>query len=174
MSTVASQPKTLMRWEEWVGGWWVDEWVVVGWWVTIQRIMPLHGSILQVGTCQILSLVENPRWSRVWQQHCTNIVQILVKYWSNIGQIFLKFCIHNVKILLINFAFYSIKILETTEIAKRGNRHWWGDQHWGGGALKHGSFKHVVHSWSHFLHHFKSSFSQKKDDNYDNSYKLVA
>ena len=120
LSTVASQPKTLMRWEEWVGGWWVGEWVVVGWWVTIQRIMPLHGSILQVGTCQILSLVENPRWSRVWQQHCTNI-----------GQIFLKFCIHNVKILLINFAFYSIKILETTEIAKRGNRHWWGDQHWG-------------------------------------------
>ena len=25
------------------------------------------GSILQVGTCQILSLAENPRWSRVWQ-----------------------------------------------------------------------------------------------------------
>ena len=44
------------------------------------------------------------------------------QYWSNIGQIFLKFCIHIVKILLINFAFY-IKILETTEIAKRGNRH---------------------------------------------------
>ena len=32
-----------------------------------QIIMPLHGSILQVGTCQILSLAENPRWSRVWQ-----------------------------------------------------------------------------------------------------------
>ena len=31
-------------------------------------IMPLRGSILQVGTCQILSLAENPRWSRVWQQ----------------------------------------------------------------------------------------------------------
>ena len=81
-----------MRWEEWVGGWWVGEWVVVGWWVTIQRIMPLHGSILQVGTCQILSLVENPRWSRVWQQHCTNIGQILVKYWSNISQILHTYC----------------------------------------------------------------------------------
>ena len=33
-----------------------------------QKIMPLRGSILQVGTCQILSLAENPRWSRVWQQ----------------------------------------------------------------------------------------------------------
>ena len=33
----------------------------------LQEIMPLRGSILQVGTCQILSLAENPRWSRVWQ-----------------------------------------------------------------------------------------------------------
>ena len=40
---------------------------VGGGWVTIQIIMPLRGSILQVGTCQILSLAENPRWSRVWQ-----------------------------------------------------------------------------------------------------------
>ena len=31
------------------------------------RIMPLRGSILQAGTCQIFSLAENPRWSRVWQ-----------------------------------------------------------------------------------------------------------
>ena len=30
-------------------------------------IIPLRGSILQVGTCQILSLAKNPRWSRVWQ-----------------------------------------------------------------------------------------------------------
>ena len=29
--------------------------------------MPRCGSILQAGTCQILSLAENPRWSRVWQ-----------------------------------------------------------------------------------------------------------
>ena len=41
--------------------------VVGAGWITIQRIMPLCGSILQVGTCQILSLAENPRWSRVWQ-----------------------------------------------------------------------------------------------------------
>ena len=31
------------------------------------RIMPHCGSILQAGTCQIFSLAENPRWSRVWQ-----------------------------------------------------------------------------------------------------------
>ena len=30
-------------------------------------ILPLRGSILQAGTCQILSLAENPRWSRVWK-----------------------------------------------------------------------------------------------------------
>ena len=29
--------------------------------------MPLHGSILQAGTCKIFSLAENPRWSQVWQ-----------------------------------------------------------------------------------------------------------
>ena len=29
---------------------------VGGWWITIWRIMPLRGSILQVGTCQTLSL----------------------------------------------------------------------------------------------------------------------
>ena len=33
----------------------------------LQIIMPRCGSILQAGTCQILSLAENPRWSRVWQ-----------------------------------------------------------------------------------------------------------
>ena len=43
-------------------------WWWVGGWVTIRIIMPLRGSILQVGTCQIFSLAENPRWSRVWQQ----------------------------------------------------------------------------------------------------------
>ena len=39
----------------WAGGWF------------FQEILPLRGSILQAGTCQILSLAENPRWSRVWQ-----------------------------------------------------------------------------------------------------------
>ena len=34
----------------------------------LQEIIPLRGSILQVGTCQIFSLAENPRWSRVWQK----------------------------------------------------------------------------------------------------------
>ena len=33
----------------------------------LQKIIPLRGSILQVETCQIFSLAENPRWSRVWQ-----------------------------------------------------------------------------------------------------------
>ena len=32
-----------------------------------QEMIPLRGSILQAETCQILSLAENPRWSRVWQ-----------------------------------------------------------------------------------------------------------
>ena len=31
------------------------------------KIMPRCGSILQAGTCHILRLAENPRWSRVWQ-----------------------------------------------------------------------------------------------------------
>ena len=42
-------------------------WSVGGWF--FQEVIPLRGSILQAGTCQILSLAENPRWSRVWQQH---------------------------------------------------------------------------------------------------------
>ena len=33
----------------------------------LQEIIPLCGSILQAGTCQIFSLAEDPRWSRVWQ-----------------------------------------------------------------------------------------------------------
>ena len=27
-----------------------------------------HKAILQIETCQILSVIENSRWSRVWQQ----------------------------------------------------------------------------------------------------------
>ena len=46
-----------------VGGW------VGGWVANTYIVMPLRGSILQVGTCQILSLAENPRWSRVWQKY---------------------------------------------------------------------------------------------------------
>ena len=38
--------------------------LLVGGWF-LQKIKPLCGSILQVGTCQILSLAENPRWSQV-------------------------------------------------------------------------------------------------------------
>ena len=36
-------------------------------------IVPLCGSIMQAETCQILSLAENPRWSRVWQKPCNRI-----------------------------------------------------------------------------------------------------
>jgi len=43
-----------------VGGWGVGG--------PSQEIIPLRGSILQAETCQILSLAENPRWSRVWQK----------------------------------------------------------------------------------------------------------
>ena len=35
---------------------------IVGGWF-FQEILPLCGSILQAGTCQIFSLAENPRWS---------------------------------------------------------------------------------------------------------------
>ena len=38
-----------------------------GWVGGVKKIMPRCGSILQAGTCQILSLAEYPRWSRVWQ-----------------------------------------------------------------------------------------------------------
>ena len=39
-----------------------------GWWLAQSVfIVPLCGSILQAETCQILSLAEYPRWSRVWQ-----------------------------------------------------------------------------------------------------------
>ena len=43
-----------------VGGGWVGG--------LLKKIMPRCGSILQTGTCQILSIAENPRWSRVWQK----------------------------------------------------------------------------------------------------------
>ena len=39
----------------WSGGWF------------LQEIIPLRGSILQVGTCQIFSWAENQRWRWVWQ-----------------------------------------------------------------------------------------------------------
>ena len=40
-----------------------------------QIIMPLRGSVLQAETCQISSLAENPRWSRVWQYCYGSILQ---------------------------------------------------------------------------------------------------
>ena len=42
-----------------VGGWGVGGWAGG----PGQEIIPLRGSILQAGTCQILGLAENPRWS---------------------------------------------------------------------------------------------------------------
>ena len=36
-------------------------------------IMLRCGSILQAGTCQILSLAENTRWSRVWQYQGSSV-----------------------------------------------------------------------------------------------------
>ena len=55
-------------------------------WVTIRRIMPLRGSILQVWTCQILSLAENPRWSRVWQKKTYNSTCRSSTYYLSAGQ----------------------------------------------------------------------------------------
>ena len=48
----------------WVGGSVAEPMCWVGGFMTI---MPRCGSILQGGPCQIFSLAENPRWSRVWQ-----------------------------------------------------------------------------------------------------------
>ena len=68
-----------------LGGWRVAQ----AMWSVLRRLcggvlyitQPLCGSILQAGTCQILSLAENPRWSRDWQYNpgpqeilATNIV----------------------------------------------------------------------------------------------------
>ena len=36
-----------------------------------QEILTLRASILQAGSCQILSLAENLRWNRVWQSALT-------------------------------------------------------------------------------------------------------
>ena len=47
-------------------------WVVGG--GPSQEMIPLRGSILQAETYQILSLAENPRWSRVWQKSNMNDV----------------------------------------------------------------------------------------------------
>ena len=53
----------LFGWGGWVGGWVANTY----------KIMPLRGSILQAETCTILSLTENPRWSRVWQHVKTSV-----------------------------------------------------------------------------------------------------
>ena len=55
-----------------------------GGWVTIRRIMPLCGSILQVGTCQIFSLAENPRLSRVWQYYLNFILNNKILHYQNL------------------------------------------------------------------------------------------
>ena len=45
-------------------------WAAGGWGVGgVMKIMPRCGSILQAGPCQIPSLAENRRSSRVWQYH---------------------------------------------------------------------------------------------------------
>ena len=38
-----------------------------GWVGGFMKIMTHCGSISQAGTCQILSLAEDPRWSQEWQ-----------------------------------------------------------------------------------------------------------
>ena len=39
--------------------------VAGGWIGGVKKIMPRCGSILQAGTCQILRLAEDPRWSQI-------------------------------------------------------------------------------------------------------------
>ena len=82
--------------------------------IKISLSLSLSLSILQAGTCQILSLAENPRWSRVWQKEdhkgCSSSIQqhlqnkILtdihhVKSEDNIADIFRKAGVKTDKIL---------------------------------------------------------------------------
>ena len=53
----------------WLFCWTISD-TFVKWMGFLQEIIPLRGSILQAGTCQIFSLAEDPRWSRVWQYTC--------------------------------------------------------------------------------------------------------
>ena len=59
----------------WSGGW-LGGWLVAGGWNSM-IILPLCGSILQAETCKILSLAENPRWSRVWQYCVSTLYCVL-------------------------------------------------------------------------------------------------
>ena len=51
------------------------------------RIRPHCGSILQAGTCQISSLAENPRGSRVWQYLDYNFISHLKFSTDNFSEI---------------------------------------------------------------------------------------
>ena len=62
--TPCINPQLVYSWYGWcikVG------WRLAGWGNQSVIIVPFRGSILQAETCQIFSLAENPRWSRVWQ-----------------------------------------------------------------------------------------------------------
>ena len=48
-----------------------------GWVVITYIVIPLRGSILQAGTCQIISFAENPRWSRSVATLTRNILLIV-------------------------------------------------------------------------------------------------
>ena len=83
------------------GGWmagWMDGWMGGP---LLQEIIPLRGSILQVGTCQILSLAENPRLSQVWQiqrndLHEISLIHCILECLKTNEPIFKKFCTRNV------------------------------------------------------------------------------
>ena len=59
--TKSKLPRVCRSWKKGVlrvGGGWVGGFM---------KIMTHCGSISQAGTCQILSLAEDPRWSQEWQ-----------------------------------------------------------------------------------------------------------
>ena len=61
--------------------------IATGGWVVITCIIiPLCGSLLQVETCQILRIAENPRWSPVWQYN--HIWFIFIVFKCQVGCLF--------------------------------------------------------------------------------------
>ena len=93
----------------WPGGWWF-----------IRTIMPLRGSILQAGTCQILSLAENPRWSRVWQQYVPLQfylhARFLWKWWFH--TIFTSFKVRNTQKFNGNITNHLNSVIQAQSIYK--------------------------------------------------------
>ena len=76
----------------------------------LQKIIPLCGSILQAGTCQILSLAEKPRWSRatLWQWLTSTLP--LVQMANHLDS--LKIGDNTILIVLLEYSFLFLRVLK--------------------------------------------------------------